>query len=92
MEQQTIEGRDKQDDRPDTQEGKVRVTVDRVAHFVHRGEYLVSNFKETVGVGADRALDEVVDGQLKPLNDTEHIHIRGGEVFVSHVRTGGSSQ
>jgi len=32
-----------------------------------------------------------VDGHFKPLNDTDRIHIRGGEVFVSHVRTGGSS-
>jgi hypothetical protein len=36
-------------------------------------------------------LDEVVRGEFKPLDDNAHIDIKGGEIFVSHVRTGGSS-
>jgi hypothetical protein len=36
-------------------------------------------------------LDEVVHGEFKPLDDNAHIDIKGGEIFVSHVRTGGSS-
>ena len=88
---QETEQSEKKDVHPDPDKGKVVVTVDKKPHRVHRGEYLVSTFKELVGVSADRALDEVIDGQFKPLNDTDRIHIRGGEIFVSHVRTGGSS-
>jgi hypothetical protein len=36
-------------------------------------------------------LDEVVHGEFKPLDDNAHIHVKGGDIFVSHVRTGGSS-
>jgi hypothetical protein len=69
----------------------VSVTVDTVKHEVRRGEYIVSAFKQLVGVDAARELDEVVHGELKPLDDNARIDIKGGEVFVSHVRTGGSS-
>jgi len=69
----------------------VPVTVDGVKHEVHRGDYIVSQFKKLVGVDPARELDEVVHGELKPLDDNARIEIKGGEVFVSHVRTGGSS-
>jgi hypothetical protein len=69
----------------------VPVTVDGVKHEVHRGDYVVSEFKKLVGVDAARELDEVVNGELKPLDDNARIVIKGGEIFVSHVRTGGSS-
>jgi hypothetical protein len=36
-------------------------------------------------------LDEVVHGEFKALDDNSHIDVKGGEIFVSHVRTGGSS-
>jgi hypothetical protein len=68
-----------------------KVTVDGHLHEVPRGEYVVSEFKKLVGVDAARELDEVVHGELKPLDDNARIEIKGGEVFVSHVRTGGSS-
>lgn len=69
----------------------VPVTVDGVKHEVPRGDYVVSDFKKLVGVDAARELDEVANGELKPLDDNARIVIKGGEVFVSHVRTGGSS-
>lgn len=69
----------------------VAVTVDGVKHEVRKGDYIVSEFKELVEVDAARELDEVVHGELKPLDDNARIDIKGGEVFVSHVRTGGSS-
>lgn len=70
---------------------EVLVTVDNVRHEVRRGDYVVSEFKKLVGVDPSRELDEVVHGELKPLDDNARIEIKGGEVFVSHVRTGGSS-
>lgn len=69
----------------------VTVTVDGVKHEVRKGDYIVSQFKKLVGVDAARELDEVVHGEFKPLDDNAHIEIKGGEIFVSHVRTGGSS-
>jgi hypothetical protein len=69
----------------------VPVTVDGVKREVPRGDYIVSQFKKLVGVDAARELDEVVHGELKPLDDNARIDIKGGEIFVSHVRTGGSS-
>ena len=70
---------------------EVQVTVDNVKHEVRRGEYVVAEFKKVVGVDPAKELDEIVNGELKPLDDNARIHIKGGEVFVSHVRTGGSS-
>jgi hypothetical protein len=83
---------------PDTGHGEhpqpgpeVTVQVDLVPKIVHRGSYWVSEFKEKVGVDATRALDQVINGEFHPLDDDGHIVIKGGEIFVSHVRTGGSS-
>ena len=69
----------------------VKVTVDGLAKEVARGKYLVSEFKAMVGVPADYELDQVVDGEFQPLTDDATLHIKGEEVFVSHVRRGGSS-
>jgi len=70
---------------------EVTVEVDGHPKRVPPGTYIVSEFKVLVGVDPSRALDEVIDGRLKPLRDDQRITIKGGEVFVSHVRHGGSS-
>lgn len=70
---------------------EIEVIVDNKPKFVKRGTYLVSTFKQLVGVAADRELDVVHDGVFKPLDDNKEITIHECEVFVSHVRTGGSS-
>jgi hypothetical protein len=69
----------------------VQVTVDNVKKDIPKGQYVVAVFKQKVGVDASRALDEVVAGEFKPLQDDQRIRIHGGEVFISHVRQGGSS-
>lgn len=69
----------------------VTVTVDTKPKVVHRGSWIVSAFKEEVGVDATRELDQVIDGDFKPLPDKDRITIKGGEIFVSHVPKGGSS-
>jgi hypothetical protein len=73
------------------QKEEVVVTVDGRAHHLPEGTYVVSEFKRLVGVPPSKELDEVVRGELKPLDDNQTIHIKGGEVFVSHARQGGSS-
>lgn len=70
---------------------EVAVTVDGKIKHVPEGTYLVSKFKELVGVSPSKELDEVIHGELKPLDDNSKIHIKGGEIFVSHARQGGSS-
>jgi hypothetical protein len=69
----------------------VTVTVDGVEKRVPRGTYIVSAFKQLVGVDASRELDLVVHGEFKPLADNGTITIENHEKFVSHVRTGSSS-
>lgn len=70
---------------------EVTVTVDTKPHIILEGTYAVSDFKKLVGVDPSKELDEVVHGELKPLDDNQHIHVKGGEVFISHARQGGSS-
>ena len=72
-------------------EKKVEVTVDQKSRKVRSGSYLVSEFKKEVKVDAALALDQVIEGGFKPLDDNETISIQGGEIFVSHVRQGGAS-
>jgi hypothetical protein len=73
-------------------EHKVEVTVDHKPRHVFPGSYVVSTFKEIVHVPASKVLEQVIAGELKLLADNETIEIKGGEVFISHVRTGGSSR
>jgi len=69
----------------------ITVTVDGVEKRVPEGTYIVSVFKQLVGVDSSRELDEVVHGEFKPLADNASIEIKQHEKFVSHVRTGSSS-
>ena len=70
---------------------KVTVTVDGVQKKIHRGSYVVAELKAVLDVDPTRVLNEVIDGEFKPLDDTKRITIKGGEVFVSQVPQGGSS-
>lgn len=70
---------------------EVEIKVDGVPKCVKEGEYLVSTFKALVGVAADRELDIVKGGVFEPLKDDGEVFICAHEIFVSHVRTGGSS-
>ncbi len=70
---------------------EVVVIVDSHKKKVVAGSWIVAEFKKAVGVDASRALDEVIGGEFKPLEDNSRISIKGGEMFVSHVRQGSSS-
>lgn len=69
----------------------VTVTVDGKPKEITAGEYVVSVFKEKVGVPTNYELEEVKNGRMIPLDDNSNIHIHGGEVFISHVKRGGSA-
>ncbi|MHB8562405.1 MAG: hypothetical protein ACYDDA_00395 [Acidiferrobacteraceae bacterium] len=77
-------------DHPDTGHD-VTVTINGVEKEIPRGSYRVSELKDKLGVAAALELDLVVAGQFKFLPDGDRITITGGEIFVSHVRGGGSS-
>lgn len=67
------------------------VTVDGDEIEVELGKYIVSDFKDVVGVKADYDLDQLIHGKFETLPDASEVKIIGKEIFVSHVRTGGSS-
>ena len=69
----------------------VTVTINGAAKEIHRGNHTIAELKVLLGVDASQELDEVIDGEFKPLDDNGRITIKGGEVFVSHARRGGSS-
>jgi hypothetical protein len=69
----------------------VEVTVDRITKKVQAGPYRVSVFKHDVGVPPEKELDQIINGVITPLNDDATIVIAGGEVFISHERTGRAS-
>lgn len=69
----------------------VTVTIDTRPKEIHRGNYIVSDLKVALGVPPQKELDIVQNGKLEPLSDSAHIVIKGGEVFVSVVHSGGSS-
>ena len=69
----------------------VTITIDDKPKQLARGSYQVSALKEILGVPADYELEEVKNGELKPLQDHQHTAIQGDEIFVSHVRRGGAS-
>lgn len=79
----------KENDKPEHK--SIKVTVDGKPFTVEKHKYLVSEFKQLVGVPPDYELDQVIDGVFTQLVDTAEIHLKNGDIFVSHVRQGGSS-
>lgn len=75
---------------PDTG-STVTIKVNGMDVEVRRGSHLVSELKILLGVGATQELDIVVNGEFKPLGDSERVVLKGGEMFVSHARCGASS-
>jgi hypothetical protein len=81
----------KEPKKPDHDPKMVTVTVDDNEVEVERGKYIVSDFKTKVDVPADYDLDQLIHGKFETLADSSEVKINGKEIFVSHVRTGGSS-
>lgn len=67
------------------------ITVNNQPVYLHPGEYSLATIKKLSGVPLADDLDELVDCTLKPLPDNSVLKIRGCEIFVSHVKDGGSS-
>jgi hypothetical protein len=69
----------------------VTVTINGQDFSIHRGRRSVAEIKSTGNVPAAEELEQIVDGVFSPLGDSDSITIKGGEVFVSHVRAGAAS-
>lgn len=70
---------------------EVRITINTVVKTIHRGHQTVVEIKKLGDVPSADELEQLIDGKLKPLPDDGAVTIKGGEVFMSHVRSGGSS-
>lgn len=83
----------KESQTPPANQGKdlVTVTINGNAKQIHRGSDTVTELKVLLGVDAAQELDAVIGGEFKPLEDTQRLTIKGGEIFISHARRGGSS-
>jgi len=69
----------------------VQVTIDLKQKTIQAGTYTVGELKQVLGVDTSRVLDEVIGGEFKELPDDGTVHVKGGEIFVSHVPQGRSS-
>ncbi len=69
----------------------VQITINRVEYEIHRGHQTVEAIKALASIPPADELEQVVNGNLEPLPDTGAITLKGGELFLSHPRDGGSS-
>lgn len=75
-----------------TRQDLVTITVNNVEKLVRPGDWVVALLKAAVGVPPEKVLALIKsDGTFDNLEDAAHIHIKGGEAFISHARRGGSS-
>jgi hypothetical protein len=69
----------------------VDIYVDNKKVVLHPGRYDVTTLKKLAGVPQADDLDQLVACKLEPIRDDATVHIRGCEIFIAHVKDGGSS-
>ena len=77
-------------DHPDTGP-TVSITINGTTRTIHRGRQTVAEIKAAGQVNPAHELEQVENGQLRPLPDDGAITLKGGEVFISHPRDSASS-
>jgi hypothetical protein len=83
---------DKSDRHPKPEPGpEVKISINGVSKVIRRGRHTVVEIKKLGEVPLADELEQLIDGKLTPLPDDGTVTIKGREVFVSHVRSGGSS-
>jgi hypothetical protein len=76
----------------DPQHGpRVTISINGTTYEIHRGRQTVATIKHTGSVAAAEELEQVIDGVFNPLPDDGTVTIKGGEVFISHVRASAAS-
>jgi hypothetical protein len=69
----------------------VTITINGTEYKIHRGVYTVQQLKDIAKILAADELNQIVNGNITPLPNNHPIEIKGGEIFVSNVPSGGSS-
>jgi hypothetical protein len=69
----------------------VTITVDNKEVRIHRGHRSVTDIKQAAGVPIEFVIDEIVDGEIRPLQNNDSVTIKGGERFISHPDDGRAS-
>lgn len=69
----------------------VEITINRIHYKIPRGRLAVTSLKDWAEIPAADEVEQIVHGNLEPLQDDATIEIKGGEKFISHPRDGGSS-
>jgi len=88
--EETVTQADQKEDNEHAQD-IVAITVDGKERKIHRGRQTVAQIKLAGEVPAADELSEIINGKITPLADDGSVVIKGGEVFVSNRRSGGSS-
>ena len=69
----------------------VTITVDNKEVPIHRGHRSVAEIKEAAGVPPEYVIDQIVSGEIRPLQNNDSLTIKGGERFISHPDDGRAS-
>jgi hypothetical protein len=69
----------------------VEISINDAKFQVERGNYEVQKLRTLGNVSPNEVLSELKDGKFRDLNNSAHVEIKGGEVFVSHLPSAGSS-
>ena len=69
------------------------ITINGKQYQVHAGNHPVVELKNipTPKIPKEDTLCQMIDGEARPLNDSAHVDIKGGEVFASSCPSGGAS-
>lgn len=69
----------------------VQITINDDPVEIHRGSRTVTEIKQKGKIPLADQLEQVIQGKLETLADDGKVVIKGGEEFISHVRSGGAS-
>ena len=69
----------------------VNITINDTERSIHRGRQTVVEIKAVGEVTLNHELEQIIDGKFVPLEDNGSVVIKGGEVFISHIKNGGSA-
>jgi cell division protein ZapA (FtsZ GTPase activity inhibitor) len=70
---------------------EVEITINGKKYHTHRGNNSVEHLRHLGQVPAEEILSQFKGGVFVDLANNAHVEICGGEVFASHVQSGGSS-
>jgi hypothetical protein len=70
----------------------VEISINSQKLSIERGNHTVVELRTLGNVPSTEILSELKNGKFHDLPNNAHVHIKGGEVFVSHLPSGGSSR